>query len=183
MCALSRLISPCLWRNQKHIHRCRDRGPPLGSPALARSHMSGCHSPRSTRPGRPGLLTFQEKVHSTGVAPPGSTGSEFSGRIALPDGYREHDPLPEWPAGPRPRSAPTACPDGVSLTSDGARAGTRFPWVPSQSVPPGQALGSGASGGALTLGRFLSLCLLTPGEAAAIGCLKGGPGFLLLGPG
>lgn len=72
MCALSQLTSPCLWRNQVHIHRCPERGPLFGSRPWGRSHTSCCQLPSTstfhhlgTRPGLLDPRTFQEKVYIT----------------------------------------------------------------------------------------------------------------------
>lgn len=71
-CALSRLISPCLWRNRERILCCPDSGPPAGSQPLGRGLASCCRSPPA--PGSRPAAMFQRRCTSQTGAPSGASG-------------------------------------------------------------------------------------------------------------
>ena len=152
VCALSRPISPCLWRKHEHVPCCLERGPLYGSwPPGPEMHqlLSAPPPPTShdlgTQPGCPGSSAFLSVSHI--VAPSGT--SEFRDHAATishhsPQNSAHRQHLPNTQMVPhKPSQEDFSLP--VPLTSWGAVV---CPWPISSchsgSFPSGHSLGPSA---------------------------------------
>lgn len=168
-CALSRLISPCLWRNQERIRRCPASGPPVGSQPPGLGLTSCCRSPPA--PGSwPAWRCFREDACRKPRLHLGPRGS------ALPRVPKCHLPVPEWALGAPPGTAFTKWTDGASTVCDHAGAVTRVSVSLSLGprAPAGQTSGLGAFDRGVELGPFsvplpghIQVAMLSPGHPLA----------------
>jgi hypothetical protein len=110
MCALSRPISPCLWRKQEHVPCCLERGPLCGSwppgPELHQVLLTLPPPPPITwepSQGTPAPLPFRENECIT------HCGSIWDFRVQRPCCHH----LPPWPTELCPQTAFTKHTDGT----------------------------------------------------------------------